>query len=788
MTEETTTMEARYQRASKLLKGMYTSDLVQNDILFPHWIEQTDCFWYERALKKGKQYRLVDAKAATNSEAFDHQALANALSEKVGQDVSAMNLPINQVEILHSPRKVLFDAFDKRWAYQEGTESCCEVDAIPESWAVSPDEKQVVFTRNFNLWLRDIESGEERALTEDGEENLVYAVEGEIYGHSTDVWGRRAQASWSPDGRRIFTVLRDTRQVKTVPVVQHVPLDGSIRPSVENYRIALSGDEHTTKYHLLTIDVETGTSKWAHYPAIPALNNGRGYFNVGMGWWATDSRRAYFVDQSRDYKTVKVIEFDTGTGETRTLLSETSETHVNLAPSVFDHPCCLALPETSELIWWSERTGWGHLYLYDLETGALKHQITQGDWMIREVLKFDTERRELFVQTSDRVDNRDPYYRDICRVQIDTGEITTVISSDHDYFVSSKRSCTVFYAKGFGLDVDTSDGISPCGQFVVSTRSRADQAPMTILYDRLGRELLAIEEADISALPDGWQWPEPVKLKAADNKTDIYGLIYRPSDFSPEKSYPVIASGYHCPAAAIVPKGSFSNQPIFGMFYFNEIAMAELDFIVIQIDGRGTPYRDKAFLDECYGWPLSASKMEDEIAGIHQLAERYSYIDLDRVGIVGLGGGPGAVMGLLKHSDFYKVGISTIHYDYRLCPSAAIADKFAEGESIDADHRFPEELVDNLKGKLLLMYGMLDSGNLVATAFRLVEVLQRANKDFDLLLSPQGHHSASDYQMRRIWDYLVTHLLGERPPKEFNLKTSVDVNEILLSADPNIEC
>ena len=258
MTEETTTMEARYQRASKLLKGMYTSDLVQNDILFPHWIEQTDCFWYERALKKGKQYRLVDAKPATNSEAFDHQALANALSEKVGQDVSAMNLPLNQVEICLSPRKVLFDAFDKRWSYEEGTESCCEVDAIPESWAVSPDGKQAVFTRDFNLWLRDMESGEERALTEDGEENLVYAVEGENYGHSTDPWGRRAQACWSPDGCQIFTVLRDTRQVKTIPVIQHVPLDASIRPTVETYKIALPGDLHIPQYHLLTIEVASG--------------------------------------------------------------------------------------------------------------------------------------------------------------------------------------------------------------------------------------------------------------------------------------------------------------------------------------------------------------------------------------------------------------------------------------------------------------------------------------------------------------------------------------------------
>ena len=785
MTSDEQTMVARYQRARMLLEGMYTSKLVQNDILFPHWIGQSDCFWYERRSKSGKHYRLVDTKTLTNEPAFDHKALGRALAEAVGQEIDVEDIPLNNVEITLSPPQVLFTSFDRRWVFEQGATICREVDAVPENWVLSPDGKQAIFTREFNLWVRDLTSGKERALTEDGEEDLVYAIEGENYGHSTDPWGRRAQVRWSPDGCRIFAVLRDTRQVKVVPVVQHVPLDGSLRPTVANYKIALPGDSHIPEYHLLTIEVTTGTIQLAHYPTIPVLNNGRGYFNVGMGWWNTDSRRAYFVDQARNYKKIKIVEFDTDTGETRILLTETSTTHLNLAPSIFDHPAFLPLPETSELIWWSERSGWGHLYLYDLETGTLKHPITAGDWLVREVLQFDSERRELFVQTTGRVTNRDPYYRDLCRIQIDTGEITTIVSSDHDYFVASKKSTTVFYAKVYGVDVDTTAGVSPNSNFTIVTRSRADQVPVSLLFDRQGKELCEIEKADISALPDGWQWPEPVKLKAADGKTDIYGLVYRPSNFSPKQSYPILASGYHCPASAIVPKGSFSNQPIFGMFYFNEIAMAELGFVVIQIDGRGTPYRDKAFLDECYGWPLSASKMEDEVAGIRQLAERYPYMDLERVGGICPGGGPGSILGLLEHPNFYKVGVSTIHYDYRLCPSTMNADKFGEASGPDTTHQFPEDLVGNLKGKLLLMYGMLDTGNLPATAFRLVEALQRANKDFDMLLFPRGHHSASDYQMRRVWDYLVKHLLGAEPPKEFNLKTSVDLNEILLKTDGN---
>ena len=776
-------MEKRYKRARTLLQGMHTSNLVQNGILFPHWVPQSDCFWYERALSNGKHYRLVDASIGTNEFAFDHNALGRALSRAVGQDVNAENLPIKNVEITFSPLNVSFTAFDKRWLFEHDTATCQEIGTVPDNWNLSPDGKKTLFTRGFDLWVRDLSSGKEWALTEDGEEDLVYAIEGEGYGHSTDLWGSRPQACWSPDSQRVFTVLRDTRQVQDLPVVHHVPLDGSMRPTVSRYKIALTGDRHIPEYQLVTIELATLDIQKALYPAIPVLNNGRGFINVGMGWWGKGSRRVYFVDQARDYITIKVVELDTDSGETRTLFRETSNTHLSLAPSVFDHPAFLALPETSELIWWSERTGWGHLYLYDLETGKLKHPISQGDWLVRELLHFDAKRRELFIQTTGRESNRDPYYRDLCRIHIDTGEINTIVSSDHDYFVASKKSETVFFAKGFDFDVDTTTGISSSGDFMVVTRSRADQVPVSLLYDRKGKEILTIEKANISSLPTGWQWPEPVKLLAADGKTDIYGLVYRPSDFSPEQSYPILVSGYYCEATSIVPKSSFNNQPIFGGSYFNAISLAELGFIVIQIDGRGTPYRNKAFMDNSYGWASIASNMEDEIAGIRQLAERYSYLDLDRVGVICALGGPGAVWALLKYPDFYKVGVAGGHYDFRLTPCTMTSDKFNGVCGTDTTNEFPEHLVENLRGKLLLMGGMMDPGNPPACTFRLVEALQRANKDFDMLLLPQGHHGATNYQMRRAWDYLVAHLIGVEPPKEFNLMTSVDITEVMMELD-----
>lgn len=778
------TMEARYERAANLLRGMHSTELVQNDILFPHWIGDSNCFWYQRSLKSGKQYRLVNARTQSNERAFDHSVLSDVLANAVGEVVNAKDLPIEQVIIQPSCSQVVFTAFNRRWLFDSDQGRCSPINTIPENWVKSPDGTRAVFIRDCNLWLHDFISGEERALTEDGKPDLVYAAEGEGYGASSDPWGNRAQVVWSPDSKRILSVLRDTQHVKTLPIVNHVPVDGSIRPTVSHRKIAFPGDAHVPQYQLLTIDIENGKIEIAHYPAIPVLNNGRGFFNDGMGWWATDSRRAYFIDQARDYRTIKIVELDTDTGETHILFVETAKTHLSLAPSIYDGPLFLPLPESNELIWWSERSGWGHLYLYDLATGVLKQTITKGEWLVREVLKFDPKRRELFFQAAGREPNRDPYYRELCRVHIDSGDITSIVSSDHDHFVASRNSLTVFNAKAFGFDVDATTGVSPDGEFVVLTRSRADELPQNLLFDRKGHQLLDIESTVISGLPGGWQWPEPVKLKAADSKTDIYGLVFRPSDFSPERSYPVLASGHYLPDTTVVAKGSFSNQAFFGTYYFNEMALAELGFIVVQIDGRGTPYRNKVFMDESYGWIFSASNMEDEMAGIRQLAKRFPYMDLDRVGVTCSIGGPGAVLGLLQYPDFYKVGISTVQHDSRLMPCTMLGDKFEGLSGPDGSRQHPEDLADRLKGKLLLMHGMLDPGNPVACLFRLVDALQRANKDFDMLSLPQGHHGGSNYQVRRAWDYLVTHLLGKKPPKEFNLETAVDMNEIMLNTDP----
>ena len=787
-----TALSSQYQRAKNLLQGLAPCNIVANSTIFPIWIKGTDCFWYERdinlykntdhpeaPLKKwDREYRLVNAKTTTNTLAFDHEQLAKALAKTTDQAVDQHQLPIADVKLqlndAEQVEAIQFTAFDTFWAYSplSGEISALPEQLNPDKTLLAPDGKSYLFVRDYNLWLQDLASGEERALTEDGEEHYCYAVVGNGWGVDMHILGPGLQARWSADSRQVFTVQRDCRQVKTVPIVEHVPQDGSIRPKWHAMKVALQGDEHIPEYRLVAIDINRGRLQAAHYPKVPIVRNSGGFFHSRLGWWNTDNRHAYFVDMVRGYQTVRVVELDTFTGNTRVLFEETSETHLNLMVNEDELPTIMPLPETNELIWFSERSGWAHLYLYDLTTGKLKNAITSGEWVVRNILSVDTERREVFLHTMGRTTDRDPYYRDIVRVNIDTGELTTVASSDDDYFAVSSH-CFDMETMALASDINDARAVSHSGDFVVAMRSRADQLPVALLLDRHGDDIMEIERGDTGALfarvSKHWQWPEPVKVQAADGCTDLYGLVWRPSDFCSEQSYPVISFGFNTPELPRVPKGSFTNSSSGGYYYSWGAALAELGFVVVQIDGTGTPFRGKAFQDTSYGWAESAGSIDDQVAGIKQLAERYSYMDMDRVGISTLGGGTGAVQGLLHYPEVFKVGVHGMLHDSRLMTAPLWSDKYEGLTGPDSKHQYPEAYVENLQGKLLLVNGMLDFSTLPAQTFRLVEALQKANKDFDMIMLPNLGHGFSDYLIRRAWDYLVRHLLGEEPPAGFDL-------------------
>lgn len=765
----------KYRRAQTIMQGLLTTNMVMNTTIVPTWIEGSDFFWYLRETKTGKEYRLVNARKENNESAFNHSLLSEVLSAAVNQAVNKDDLPIRIGKITLNPLQVRFAAFEKSWLFDSQTNSCTEIDVFLSDWEMSPDGKCVLFDRDFNLWVRELESGKERQLTKDGVADFAYGAYGSAWGVPPGGGETKLQASWSPDGKTILTAQRDRRMVKELPVMHHVPLDGSIRPQVEFTKISYPGDEHIETLRIVAIDVQSGIAQEANYRNIPVTRSDWGLISSDLAWWAEDSRRAYFIDMERDYKTVRLVEFNTSNGETNILFKETSETQINLMLNGDERPALMPLKETNELLWFSERSGWAHLYLYDLNTGLEKNVVTQGRWVVRDLVKFDVERRELFIQTGGRVDGRDPLYRDLARVNIDTGELSTVISSDHEYVALAPTNFTLDLMKEFDLELSNDVcAISHNGEFAVVTRSRADEAPVSLLVDRTGREIMDVEVADMSGLPENWQWPEPVKMVAADGETEIYGLLYKPSDFSPEISYPVIDMAFCNPEYTFLSQGSFTNGILLGMPYFNAAALAELGFIVVQIDGRGVAFRDKAFQDQSYGWTVSASKLEDHVEGIRQLTDRFPYMDLDRVGIAAHLGGAGAVEGLLYHPEFFKVGVTTWMQDSRLMSSSMWGEKLEGLEGPSANHHYPEELAHRLEGKLLIMGGMLDRCTPPAIILRFVEALCKEQKEFDLLLMPNFGHDVDTYTIKRTWDYFTRHLLGTEPPSNFRLSTPFD--------------
>jgi len=788
-------MEARYQRA----QNIDPKTLVQNDVLLAYWVEKSNCFWYERSYKTCckspahgaesqvsiyKEYRLVNADTLDNTLAFDHAALADALALASGQDVSANDLPLADMAIKTAPLMLRFKAFDRGWQFNCDSQEIIEIPidpldalrnmepltAVMTKEILSPDERYIAFARDDNLYVRDVYSAEERRLTQDGEPFFSYAAPGSAWGTSWAGLG----AMWSPDSKRLLVTQRDTRMVKSVPIVDYVPKNGSLRPRVEYSQVAYPGDDNIEEFRLLTIDVSSGQHCPVDYQPIPVSSAGTaGFFSPSrLSWWNLDSRRAYFIEQTRGDQMLRLIEIDTDTGNTHVLFEEVSDTHIDLIPDATSGPLHHFLPQTNELIWWSERSGWGHLYLYDLNTGKLKNSITKGEWRVRDVLHIDTELRQLWIQTAGRVKGINPYYRDVSRVDIDTGELTTLLSSDHEYGVNCPF--TADYQALYGRTNMRVNGISPNKQYFVVTRSRVDQAPVHLLCDHMGDVLMDIETADTSSLPNGWRWPESLKLCSADGKTDIYGVLFRPSNFDEAECYPVINLIGSAPWLGAVPKGSFNNSRGYAdYFYYAGAALAELGFMVVILDSRGTPLRSKGFQDESYGWIASSGNTADHRAGLMQLSERYPCMDMKRVGVVGLNGYQSSIQNLMECPDLYKVGVINQLQDSRFISCAIEGDKYQGVSGPAVDKCFPEQLAHNWKGKLLLIQPIYGSQSAVyppSPTFRLVEALRRANKDFDLLIAPHAEAPLNLYEARRAWDYLVRYLLGVEPPKQFKLE------------------
>jgi dipeptidyl aminopeptidase/acylaminoacyl peptidase len=731
-----------YARAERFL-GYNTNPLVSGATVRPAWLA-ADRFWYLNTTADGVEYVLVDPARRTRTPAFDHARVAAALSHAADSTYDARHLTLAALAFSTRLDSISFDARGRHWTCDVSGSGCTATtsrDSVPRNAILSPDGKRAAFVRDDNLWVRDVATGGESRLTSDGVPDFGYATDNAGWVRSD-----RPVLLWSPDSKKIATFRQDQRGVGEMYLVR----TQVGHPVLERWKYPLPGDSVVTTIQRVIIDVDEGTVIQLQLPPDQHRSTLCDHVLCRGEWadveWTPDASRLVFVSTSRDHRHEWLRVADAETGAVRDVYDESVETFFESgAGRVNWH----VLPVTNQILWYSERSDWGHLYRYDLATGRLLGQVTSGNWNVLQVLRADEPNRTLFFTGAGR-EAGDPYFRRLYSVRLDGSRLTLLTPEDADHDVT----------------------LAPDGRYFVDSYSRPDVPPVTVLRDQNGHVVLLLERAGISRLTaTGWQPPIPITVKARDGKTDLYGLLYRPTTFDSTKRYPIVNHIYPGPQTGSVGSRSFSAAR------GDAQALAELGFVVVEIDAMGTPLRSKSFHAAYYG-NMGDNGLPDQVAAMRELAQRYSWIDLDRAGIYGhSGGGYAAAGAMLRYPDFFKVGISEAgNHDNREYEDdwgekwQGLLVKHPDGTT-NYDNQANQLQAGRLQGKLLIAYGTTDNNVPPDNSLLLVDELIKANKDFDLLALPNRRHGfgSEPYMIRRRWDYLVRWLLGAEPPAGYRL-------------------
>ena len=751
---------ADYQRAEQFLSGN-ANPLVTGRILRQYW-QENDRLVYQKSIENGYETLIADLVTGSKTTLFDAINLANAIGEITGEAPDSRELELRDIEVNAALNNIRFRFDGEDYSLDTASFNLQQLQEDPADEYLSPDGSRAAFIRDHNLWLRDTLSNDVTQLTFDGQEDYGYAT-------NNAGWLRDdgPVLLWSPDSQKIATFRHDGRNVGEMYLVTtevgHSELDA--------WKYPLPGDDYIFMIERVVIHLdEQPRLVQLNMPPDPHRSTtadhiaGRGGRFLDVEWSA-DSDMLAFVSSSRDHKSATLRLADPETGEVRTVLNETVATYYE---GGYRDANWRVLHDRNEFIWFSERDNWGHLYLHDLETGQLKRQLTQGSWPVLEVLQVDAAAGMVYFTAAGK-EGGDPYYHYLYRLSLDGGEpeLLTPEPAHHE--------------------VDWSDS----AEYFVDTYSTPDTPPVAVVRNTGGEIILPLEEADNSALVDaGWVAPEAFVVKARDQLTDLYGLLYRPSNFDPARSYPVLNYLYPGPQSGSV--GSRSFQPA----RRDKQAVAELGFIVVEVDAMGTPGRSKSFHDVYYG-NMGDNGLPDQITTIRQLAAERPWMDLDRVGIWGHSGGGFASTGaILRYPEFYKVAVSGAgNHDNRnyeddwgekwqgLLETFPESDPVAEGEDdgssaprTNYDNQANQLLAENLQGKLLLAHGMLDDNVHPSNTLLVVQALIEAEKDFDLVVFPEARHGFGNgrYFMKKRWDYFVEHLLGVEPVADFRFGDNVN--------------
>jgi dipeptidyl aminopeptidase/acylaminoacyl peptidase len=719
-----------------------------------NWIDESDIFWYSFKTSKGKNFYYVNAQTRSKHPLFDNRYMAAELHKITHHPYNELDLPISDIKFeKKSTTRFTFMIESFKFLFDISNQKLVITDTIKKPgrrpvWAsYSPDSTWIAFSKNYNLYLmkaKDKDSTEYQ-LTKDGERYYSF---GGYYNSNDTLRNRRVRANvrWFKNSEKLYFVRQDVRKVKDLFLVNVL---AQPRPKLETYKYAMPGEEFVPQSELVIFDVAS-----------------KGRLNIDLKKWKDQTINVEWESQKnagslilirkdRPLKNLDVCKVNTQNGEVTVLFSEQTWPYFNN-----DYSNLSVLNEGNDIIWWSERTGWGQLYLYDGK-GNLKNQITNGYYVVGKVEQIDTTGRVVYFEAFGKEQGVHPYYSMKYKASIDRGGETLLTKEAANHSFSMSKSSRYF----------------------VDTYSTVNTTPLAVLRDNNGNIIMNLETADLSQLfLAGWKMPETFVVKAADGVTDLYGVLYKPFDFDSTKKYAVISNVYPGPFYERVPYGFSVNSE-------KNVALAQVGFIVVNFGHRGgSPMRSSYY--HTFGYNnLRDYPLADDKFGIEQLADRYHFIDINRVGIYGRsGGGFMSTAAIFSYPDFYKVAVSSAgNHDNNIYnqwwgethngvtevdkkvpvkgqSKDSLNDKTEVVVTFKSEIEKNQDIAKNLKGHLLLIHGDMDNNVHPGNTLRVVDELIKANKRFDLMIVPgQGHTYGEDtpYLDRMMWYYFAEYLMGD---------------------------
>jgi dipeptidyl aminopeptidase/acylaminoacyl peptidase len=767
----------------------------------PHWLKQSNKFWYTYETSEGKQWMIVDPVKNEKKAMFDKDQLAASLTRIIKDPFDAQHLPIDSLKFIKDENWIQFEVKSSLEIDKPGAKKDAKAEKIKKvfyfeynlntaqlnelvgftkpkrkpSWAnMAPDQSKVVFGRNYNLYYMDKANYEkalvneddssivETAITKDGIQNFGWHGEGgetNVDAEKNKNKRKPVGGYWSENSKQFAIVKVDNRKVKDLWVINSI---ADPRPTLETYKYWMPGEKEAPVDHLMLVDMVNYTNKeinvslykdqdiamWNKSAAVNARDD---EFRPMI--WLGTNEQLYLARTSRDLKKIDQCIVNTVTGEVKVVVAESLNSSIEIKKPEL-------IKNGAELIEWSERDGWAHLYLYDGQ-GNLKNQITQGAWHVEEIIGVDETKRVVYFSANGKESmnggKEDPYYMHLYKINLDGSGLQLLNSGNFDHSFSVNDNNTYF----------------------VNNASRVNTTPVSSLHSADGKKLMDLETADLrNLMASGYKFPETFKIKADDGITDLFGVMYKPYDFDSTKKYPIIEYVYPGPQTESVNK-AFSK----GMDRIDRLA--QLGFVVVTIGNRGGHYaRSKWYHNYGYG-NLRDYGLADKKATVEQLADRFSFIDRNKAGIHGhSGGGFMSTAAILVYPDIFKVAVSnagnhdnSVYNRWWSEKHHGVKENISEKSDTSFSYMIDknQDLAKNLKGKLLLIHGEIDNNVHPANTLRVVNALIKANKRFDMLILPTQRHGFGDMNEYWFWrtaDYFSKYLLGD------NTERSVDIDEL----------